>query len=442
MTVSKSASPTTGDAGDVITFSLTVSKGSGVTNPDAFDVVLTDTVPAGMTLVPGSFATGTCTTTPPSLTESAPTLTAVWNTFASGSSCTLTYQATLDAGVQPNQALTNTARVAWTSLPGDVTSPQSPYNLLSCERTGDTTGCGGTANTYATTSQATVTVFALTLDKIITSTSVNGSDAHDPTRPDYTIGEEITYQFTVTLPEGQTTATVFDQLPTGSSVLGVVSSRVVAVGANLSGPSLPAAGTPGVASDTNADTVNDRVTWALGTVTNTADGVSDAKDQITFEVVAVVLDVAANADGDVPVNTAQATYGAYSVSDTVSVNIVEPALNVSKTATPNAGDAGDTVTFRLRVEHTAASTADAHNVVLTDVVPAHLTYVASTLQPVSGSWRWEWPRSLRQFSAFTRRTSCAPAASFRWRRSFRPWARTAWPTGWIGPPASGEGRRR
>ncbi len=387
MTVSKTASPTTGDAGDTITFTLVVSKGSGVTNPDAFNVVLTDTVPAGMTLVPGSFATGVCATTPTSLTESAPTLTAIWNTFASGGSCTLTYQATLGAGVQPNQALTNTARETWTSLPGNVTAPQSPYNPLSCERTGDTSGCGGSANTYARTAQATVTVFALTIDKLVTSTPVNGSDAHSPTQPDYTIGEQITYQFTVTLPEGQTTATAFDQLPTGSSVLGVVSSRVVAVGANLSGPSLPAIGTPGVATDTNADTVNDRVTWALGTVNNAADGVSNADDQIVFEVVAVVLDVAANADGDVPVNTAQVTYGAYSVSDTESVDLVEPALNVTKTATPDAGDAGDIITFRLRVEHTAASTADAFNVTLRDVVPLHLTYITSNfaLRPVSGS---------------------------------------------------------
>ena len=387
MTVSKSASPTTGDAGDTITFSIVVSKGSGVTNPDAFNVVVTDTVPAGMTLVPGSFTTGTCATPPTSQTEAAPSLTATWDTFTSGGSCTLTYQATLDADVQPNQALTNTARETWTSLPGDVTSPQSPYNPLSCERTGDTSGCGGAANTYSRTSQATVTVFALTMDKSIVSTSVNGSDAHDPTRQDYTIGEQITYQFTVTLPEGVVTATVFDQLPTGGSVLGVVNSRVVAVGANLSGPSLPTVGTSGVASDTDSDSVNDRVTWALGTVSNAADGVSNADDRITFEVVAVVLDVAANTDGDVPVNTAQVDYGTNSVSDTADADIVEPALNVTKTATPAAGDAGDLITFRLRVEHTPASTADAFNVTLTDVVPTHLTYTTTNfaLRPVSGS---------------------------------------------------------
>ncbi len=230
-------------------------------------------------------------------------------------------------------------------------------------------------------------MFALTLDKSVTSTAVNGSDAHDPARQDYTIGEQIIYQFTVTLPEGVVTPTVFDQLPTGSSVLGVVSSRVVAVGANLSGPGLPAMGTPGVASDTNADTINDRVTWTLGTVTNTADGVSNADDQITFEVVAVVLDVAANANGDVPVNTAQVNYGTYSLTDTAAADIVEPALNVTKSATPGAGDAGDLITFRLRVEHTAASTADAYNVTLTDVVPAHLIYTTTNfaLRAVPGS---------------------------------------------------------
>lgn len=385
--VAKTAAPTTGDAGDTITFSIVVSQ-TGANNPNAYNVSLTDTVPAGMTLVPGSFALGACVGhTPTTMTAVAPNLAAAWDVFASPGSCTLTYQATLDANVQPNQAITNTARAVWSSLPGAVTTPQSPHNTLSCERTGDPAGCGGTENDHVTSAPATVTVFAPAITKGITSTPINGSDAHNATRQDYTIGEQITYQFTVTLPEGATTATVFDQLPTGTSVLQVVSSRVVAVGANLSGSGLPAIGAAGVASDTNADTIADRVTWTLGTVTNAADGVSNTADQLTFEVVAVVVDVAANVDGDAPVNTAQVNFGASSLSATVTADIVEPALNITKTASPASGDAGDLITFRLRVEHVAASTADAFNVTLVDIVPAHLTYTTTNfaLRPVSGS---------------------------------------------------------
>jgi len=43
---------------------------------------------------------------------------------------------------------------------------------------------------------------------------------------------------------------------------------------------LPVVGAAGVPSDTDGDTIDDRATWVLGDVLNTADGVNDAATEI------------------------------------------------------------------------------------------------------------------------------------------------------------------
>jgi fimbrial isopeptide formation D2 family protein/uncharacterized repeat protein (TIGR01451 family) len=52
LTLAKTANPTVGDAGDVITYALSLTPAAGGTNADAYDVVLTDTLPAFMVYDP------------------------------------------------------------------------------------------------------------------------------------------------------------------------------------------------------------------------------------------------------------------------------------------------------------------------------------------------------------------------------------------------------
>ena len=112
-------------------------------------------------------------------------LTATWDSpvtsFPIGSNSTLTFDVTLDASVSPGQVITNTGNVAWTSLPGDVTTPQSAYNGLSTERTGDTTNPGGVENDYRATGTANVTV-ASTPTKSIRLTSEAHTGVRQPER--------------------------------------------------------------------------------------------------------------------------------------------------------------------------------------------------------------------------------------------------------------------
>src|SRR5581483_941081 len=106
-------------------------------------------------------ATNTGGVVPSSLTLAAGTLTVSYATLPLGQSSVIQFQATLDTTptpVTPGSVFTNIASLNWTSLPGNVTSPQSPYNAVSTERTGNTGNPGGAANTYSTTGSGNVTV--------------------------------------------------------------------------------------------------------------------------------------------------------------------------------------------------------------------------------------------------------------------------------------------
>ncbi|MEE4217579.1 MAG: IPTL-CTERM sorting domain-containing protein [Xanthomonadales bacterium] len=348
----KSGDISQGDAGDTVTFTLTLSHAASST-ADAFDVLLSDTLPEDLVLVPASF-THESGLAPDSLAETANGIEATWSTFGLTASSVFTVKATIANTVMPAEVLTNTATADWDSLPGDTEPHDRP---------------GSVSGSHSITATAPGVV------KVITATSEadTGSGQFGP-ETDLTIGEEVTYQFTVTLPEGTTnSAVVTDQLPTGSSVLQVVSSRFVAKGDNISGAGLPAPGTPGSASDTNADSFDDRVTWTLGTLLNTPDGSTTEDDRLTFEVVAVVLDQAANQSGVVTqTNTASLASETSTVSGTVDVDLVAPAVSVTKVvSSPLSGfaDAGDTVIHTLTIDHGDASTADAYNITLIDTLP-------------------------------------------------------------------------
>ena len=72
-----------------------------------------------------------------------PMLTQATSASAQTQSSQLQFVVTLDPTTEPARTITNTANLAWTSLPGDVTTAGSPYNMLSTERTGDASNPGG-----------------------------------------------------------------------------------------------------------------------------------------------------------------------------------------------------------------------------------------------------------------------------------------------------------
>lgn len=376
------------DAGDTVTYEWHIRNPAGANISAAYDVALSDTLHADTTYVGGSLAIHSgCTSAAPALTAAAPTLTATWVSLAVGEECRIRYQVILDTAVQAGSTLPNTADIDWTGLPGIVAGPLSIYNADSCERTApaDPNACGS-GNDYDADSTANLAIAGAIMGKSIIATSEpsTGASAHNAGIEDLTIGETVTYRLVATVPEGTSTEIIItDSLPaTAAGVMGVVSIDSVTIGANLSTVLTP----PGTISDANlGDGINDTVVWNFGQVDNAADGVTDDDDRIIIELTARLVDAPANADGDQLTNTALVQFGP-GLTDTASVDIdvVEPQLQVDKSGDITSGDAGDPVTFTIDIQHQAGSTAEAFDLVMTDVVDAaQFDYVAGSLIEVA-----------------------------------------------------------
>jgi large repetitive protein len=159
--IDKSATPTNNVAvGTPIQFTLTISH-TAQSSADAFDVVVTDILPAGLEYIPCTVSyIGLAPTSPPPAPAPycpAPTanLTFIWDSFPLGQSATITFNARLD-GSQPT--VTNTASVAWSSLPidpglGGAPVQLSTHNATSTERLYDP---GDPVNVYSVDDSITI----------------------------------------------------------------------------------------------------------------------------------------------------------------------------------------------------------------------------------------------------------------------------------------------
>ncbi len=158
--VTQTAAPTRGDANDLVTFTIVVAH-TAPSNVDAFDVVLSNPIPPGITVTAGPTATSGLA--PGSLSLTGGAVTGTWASFPLGTTSTITLTGRLDPSIVPGTVTTNTATATWTGLPGAVGSAQSSYNTLSVERTGNAADVGGAANTYTASGPASVTLNANTL---------------------------------------------------------------------------------------------------------------------------------------------------------------------------------------------------------------------------------------------------------------------------------------
>ena len=256
--------------------------------------------------------------------------------------------------------ITNTANLAWTSVPGDTTTPQSTYVISSTERTGDASNPGGGLNNYSASSSATVTTNTPAIGKTLVATSFPNT-----TGTNVAIGETITYSLAITVPEGVTNnAVVTDTLPSGLAIVTNTVSSTLASALSLSGAITP--------TITNS---GGTAVFDLGTITN-ADVDNATPEVIRIDYAVVVLNAVGNTRNVTRANSVRMTYssGALGPVTAPNVKIVEPTLSVTKTANPATGDAGDVITYTLAVTHTGASNSDAFDAVLTDTIPSGMTF--------------------------------------------------------------------
>lgn len=361
LTLAKSATPSAADAGDLVTFTLVVAHPGGATTSPAYDVVLSDTFPAAFTAVTLGPVTGPARCTAGTVTLAGSALTGAWPELQAGESCQITLTATFGGtGTSVNGDVVNTATVTWTSLPGAVAG----------ERTG-ADGPGGALDDYAVRATAAVSPRP-SVTKTVAATDLAATPGST-----VTVGETVTYELAVRVPEGTTTGglTVRDLLPTGMQM--VTGSTVV--------DTTGFAGTlPGSVVVTEPPGFGGTVTWRWnGDVVVPATTGSTAN---TFRIrfAAIVLDVAGNVARPAPTALANAVTvqgdGGPLVNGTgATVTVAEPLLTLTKDVVELRAAVGDPVTVRLTVANTG--TAPAYDVVVVDPLPAQLAYSALVSAP-------------------------------------------------------------
>ncbi len=314
------------DSGDTVQWTATVTNTG---DAPATNVIITDTVGSGFGAVSaGNGNSGSESNSP----------------VISGNVVTWTPAITIPAGAVWQAVITATV-----SPTGSHTSTLSATG--SC-----TAGCTYSSNT----GEAHVTLLH--------------EFSKQPAAQSHTIGETLTFTVTLSLPDQDavyTSTIMTDALPTG---IGYLDSHMELTTDGDGGEGGPITTTVSP-SQVPVSGASGNIVWSLGDISGTVSA--------TAVITGVIQDVSHNQTGITDTNVVTVTYTddgyPYSFTRTADVSIVEPKLQLLKAADPASDlDAGDTVTFTLTLTHETNSTADAHDVVITDTLPSGLTFVTQT----------------------------------------------------------------
>lgn len=415
------------DAGDVVNYQIVYTNAFAPTASDAFDVVIIDDMGAAglpfdnLTYLNTTFGSG-CGAPVVSTTGSTGTrLEVSVSQVPVSCTVTITYQATATTSISPFTTYVNTANIRYSSLPGNngtspngtlSTTPGTPGSLTG-ERNHDNTATGGANNDYRGSDTAQVTSAPAQPVKSITSTSeshtgdATADTAGDP-RP-VVVGEILRYRLAVQLPEGTSNDFIItDQLAANIQPFLDDTMRVTAVNFSAGnfdsldfGVALEAAsgspvslydagGTPQFTAPFNLVTLSggNLLTFNLGDLRNLDLNDADA-EYIYIEFNVLVTNDSNNTLGDIFANDFDVTIngGSPATSNEVVTEVVEPQLNVTKADDDADGlwVYGQTpVTYTITVEHTGASNAIAFDIVVTDTIPAGLTYIPASISAPAG----------------------------------------------------------
>ncbi len=333
------------DAGDLISYTLTITAENNSTSTTAYDLILYDVLPTA--LIPYLDLTGPVLISAPvganaidlSVYAGSPDIVMIGaDQLAPGEQITVQVTAKLLDVLPVGLALENTAGLNWTSLEGFDPN----------ERDGTETG----PNDYAHEDT-----------EITTPTGAPLVDKLPLTNPTGTIGDDVVYTIKVTLAEGLTRQMrLEDLLPAGMTYR---SSMLITSAAASGG--LLSADFNGTISLTGTPTTGDTgtLTFTFGNVTTTGDNVVD-NNSFLLQLTARIENQTTNQIDVVLENNAQLVHtpenggGEVVVIDPtpVDLTIIEPRLTLVKTVSPETGvEAGDTLTYTLVMTNTGTSPA-------------------------------------------------------------------------------------
>jgi uncharacterized repeat protein (TIGR01451 family)/fimbrial isopeptide formation D2 family protein len=356
------------DAGDTLTYVLTIENQGGA---EAYDVVLTDTPDAELTgcaVISVTDGLGTTILTSGDLFGAGLELSDDSLGIGQGAlaandgsplgggppfatdTALVTVTCTVAATVEPGLTIANTASTVWASGEGE---PQFP----------------------AQEDDAQATVAIPTIDKSFVASSPD-PDSNPAT---VAIGEIVTYQVDLTIPEGETiSASLFDQIDRGLAFLDVLPIETFSGGLATADITFSAVPTVTISDAGTGVDLDRRLTIDFGDITNANDD-DGAVETIRLRYRAVVLNWDNNDRGDVRNNRADFRWdppgptAQTQISDQApNVRIVEPLLEVGKGISPATAVGADTVMVSITIEHAVASNSSAFEASFSDTLPGEL----------------------------------------------------------------------
>lgn len=201
--LTSTSSPAGYDEGDPLSFTITISNGSGGTDFDAFDISFADTLPTelnGLTLVSVTYAGGATNNGGADFEIVGGQLRSVSGAnidIAKGGSIVLRVSGTVNASAAAEANFGNVATVQWTSLNGSQSGERSgvdgPLN-------------GGTLNDYQRSSTLLVPVAqAIEISRVGGMPDTPAPSPTDASQEQVAIGEVVRYRVVVLIPEGSNT---------------------------------------------------------------------------------------------------------------------------------------------------------------------------------------------------------------------------------------------
>ncbi|MEO1788130.1 MAG: isopeptide-forming domain-containing fimbrial protein, partial [Pseudomonadota bacterium] len=371
------------DANDTVTFAVVVEN-VGTAPDGAFDVTLTDTIPAGF-IVPTtladlnfniSYGDGSSVALAPGadpfdlfnpsvgleLADSG-TSGAIaafdGDAGATGDNVVIiTYDLVIDDAVTANEALTNTAAVTnYNANENGVDGP--PMNRVPPSGLSDT---------------AVVTTETIEIDKVISDRQFGEGNANE-----LLVGEDLSYTITIDLIEGTIEDAIFTDTATQPAVPGleILGGEIVSIGSSISN-------TGGLSVNDTATAVGNTVTFNFGDLTVASDNTA-GNETIEIRIDARVPDDQVGSAGQFLQNRARFEWDGGQSQDFAGARLTEPTLTMDKTAGPATVRAGDTVNYSVAIDNVAgARDAPAYDLRLTDTLDSSVVLDTGSIQILLG----------------------------------------------------------
>ncbi|MFA6902921.1 MAG: isopeptide-forming domain-containing fimbrial protein [Gallionellaceae bacterium] len=394
ITLTKAFSQASTDVADLITVTVTATNNTAGNLATAYNLQVRD----DLTLAPHLSYAGNIV----GVTGLAPTAVTVgkvttfsWpagNAIAFGETRTFSYKVLVDSGAQPLEVLSNNAlnpmQAKWDSLPGQTTALNSGSAIGADGsdtglRNGALPNAGSTLNDYETSTFATLTVPAVTINKTDLSPAVVPA-----------IGTYKNFQIDINLPEGTTQDLVLtDNLAAGSLSYLLSNNATYDITYTFTGIATINGAVPTEAAfgagNFPADGSTGNAVWNIGTVITSSEDdttVTAVTPRISIFYSARIDNAAATDAGDTMQNSAVASYrngasgasASTAASTTTQITVVEPLITLTKTVVDATSAVDLSAVQRYTLTMTAANgvlNSDAFDVAIRETLSAGLTYL-------------------------------------------------------------------